>query len=40
MLADDLYERIAIRYPQRDMKIEISEDGECGCTIEYSASPN
>lgn len=37
MLADDLYLKLAIRYPGRSMKISISEDGECGCTIEYDA---
>lgn len=35
MLADDLYEPLATRYPGRSMKIEVSEDGECGCLIEY-----
>jgi len=35
MLADELYSHLTVRYPNRDMKIEVSEDGECGCTIEY-----
>lgn len=35
MLADDLYSVIAVRYPGRKMIIEVSEDGECGCRIEY-----
>jgi hypothetical protein len=35
MLADDLYSTLAIRYPGRKMVIEVSEDGECGCRIEY-----
>lgn len=38
MLADDLYNKISVEYPNRDMKIEISEDGECGCCIEYTKS--
>lgn len=36
MLADDLYVRLSDRYPGRDMKIEVSEDGECGCLIEFN----
>lgn len=36
MLADDLYMKLAVRYPNRHMKIEVSEDGECGCTIDYA----
>lgn len=35
MLADDLYTQIAVTYPSRDVTIDISEDGECGCSIEY-----
>jgi len=35
MLADDLYLQLAARYPERYMAIEVSEDGECGCRIEY-----
>jgi hypothetical protein len=35
MLADDLYTQISSKYPWRDIKINISEDGECGCIIEY-----
>lgn len=35
MLADDLYVQLASRYPDRYMAIEVSEDGECGCRIEY-----
>ena len=38
MLADDLFLQLAIRYPNRKMKISVSEDGECGCTIEYPAN--
>jgi len=36
MIADDLYEQIAGRYPGRDVAIEVSEDGENGCTIVYN----
>ena len=35
MMADDLYIRIAERYPEREVKIEVSEDGENGCLIQY-----
>lgn len=38
MLADDLYVQLADRYPDRDMKISVSEDGECGCVIEYNTT--
>lgn len=36
MLADDLYIHLAAKYPERYMAIEVSEDGECGCRIEYN----
>ena len=36
MIADDLYIQIAARYPNRDVHIEVSEDGENGCSIEYN----
>lgn len=36
MLANDLYVQLAARYPDRYMAIEVSEDGECGCRIEYN----
>ena len=35
MIADDLYDEIADRYPGRRVVIEVSEDGENGCIIEY-----
>ena len=35
MIADDLYEQIGVRYPNRFIIIEVSEDGENGCRIEY-----
>ena len=36
MIADDLYLEIAQKYPGRKVIIEVSEDGENGCNIEYS----
>lgn len=35
MISDDLYEVIATRYPNRDIEITVSEDGENGATIQY-----
>ena len=41
MIADDLYLRIADRYPERAVWIEVAEDGENGCLIKYEISrPN
>jgi hypothetical protein len=41
MLADDLYLQLANKYPDRFIAIEVSEDGECGCRIEYNTQrPN
>jgi hypothetical protein len=41
MIADELYTKIAERYPNRDVSIEVSEDGENGCLINYNNSrPN
>ena len=36
MIADDLYIQIADRYPDRNVVIEVSEDGENGCSISYN----
>ena len=36
MIADDLYLQIAARYPGRNVVIEVSEDGENGCSISYN----
>lgn len=36
MLCDQLYNLIAKRYPNRDVKITVSEDGENGATIYYN----
>jgi len=35
MMADDLYEKIADRYPDRTVWIEVAEDGENGALIKY-----
>ena len=41
MIADDLYLQIADRYPDRNVVIEVSEDGENGCSISYNLTrPN
>ena len=41
MIADGLYLQIADRYPGRAVTIDVSEDGENGCTITYNTSqPN
>jgi hypothetical protein len=36
MIADDLYLQIADRYPGRAVWIDVAEDGENGCLIEYN----
>jgi hypothetical protein len=36
MIADDIYIKIAARYPNRNVVIEVSEDGENGCSISYN----
>ena len=38
MICDDLYEFIANRYPERDIEITVSEDGENGATIYYNTT--
>lgn len=38
MISDDLYEQIASRYPDRDIAITVSEDGENGATIYYNVT--
>lgn len=38
MIADDLYLQITARYPGRAVTIDVSEDGENGCTVEYNIS--
>jgi hypothetical protein len=36
MMADDLYIQIASKFPGRNVTINVSEDGENGCTITYN----
>jgi hypothetical protein len=38
MIADDLYLQISAKYPNRDVWIEVSEDGENGCSVEYNCT--
>ena len=38
MMADDLHKEIKQKYPKRDIRIEVSEDGENGCEIYYPKS--
>ena len=35
MIAEDLYTQITARYPGRAVTIEVSEDGEIGCYIQF-----
>lgn len=35
MISDDLYIQIAARYPNREVWIEVAEDGENGALIKY-----
>lgn len=35
MMSDDLYEKITQKYPNREVWIEVSEDGENGSFIKY-----
>jgi hypothetical protein len=36
MIAEDLYAQIAVRYPNRTVIIDVSEDGENGCNIQFN----
>jgi len=36
MIADDLYVQVAGKFPGRAVRIEVSEDGENGCEINYN----
>ena len=38
MISDELYMFIASRYPNRNVEITVSEDGENGATIKYDTS--
>jgi len=35
MIADELADQIQTKYPGRQVRIEVSEDGENGCDIDY-----
>jgi hypothetical protein len=35
MIAEDLYAQISARYPGRAINIDVSEDGENGCYIQF-----
>jgi hypothetical protein len=35
MIAEDLYKQIIAKYPNRTVKIQVDEDGENGCEVEY-----
>jgi hypothetical protein len=35
MMSDDLYDTISKKYPDREVWIEVSEDGENGSFIKY-----
>ena len=36
MISDELYQIIALRYPNRDIEISVSEDNENGAVIRYN----
>ena len=38
MIADELYDQIAMKYPDRAVVIDVSEDKENGCNITYQAA--
>jgi hypothetical protein len=40
MIADELAHQIKQRYPGRHVRIEVSEDGENGCEIDYAVEKN
>ena len=40
MLAQELAKYIQTKYPNRRLKIDISEDGENGCLVEYEQEAN
>ena len=35
MIASDLFKEIAVKFPKREVWIEVSEDDENGCFIQY-----
>jgi hypothetical protein len=36
MISDELYDQIAVKYPNRHIEVDVSEDGENGSTTTYS----
>lgn len=38
MLAEELIEAISCQYPNRNIAVEVSEDGENGCRLEFNTS--
>jgi hypothetical protein len=38
MIATDLYQQINSRYPNREVTIDVSEDGENGATMTWAAN--
>jgi hypothetical protein len=40
MIGADLYQQINSRYPNREVTIDVSEDGENGATMTWAASPS
>jgi hypothetical protein len=38
MISDELYDQIAARYPDRNIVINVSEDGENGAVIVYNTA--
>ena len=39
MIAEDLYVEIAAKYPGRNVRIDVSEDGENGAHLEFTINP-
>jgi hypothetical protein len=39
MIADGLYEEVNAKFPNREVHIEVSEDDENGCFIQYLQNP-
>lgn len=35
MIANDLYNKVEAKWPDRDIRIEVSEDGENGCRVYF-----
>ena len=40
MIGADLYQQINSKYPNREVTIDVSEDGENGATMTWAASPS